>query len=99
MSPLLAQTGRAGQRQPRQLSGGKRTSRFDSSAAANDPKQTLIWSGNPLRVPRVERGAVAGGPVLRDSCRIASFEHRGRLVDVERRTAHSGVCLQVRLIF
>ena len=37
LSLLLALSCRAGQRQPRQLSGVKRTSWFDDAAAAIDP--------------------------------------------------------------
>jgi hypothetical protein len=44
---LLAQSGREGQRQPRQLSGVKRTSHFDHAAAANDPQQTLDCTPHP----------------------------------------------------
>ena len=35
----MAQGGHAGQRLPRQLSGVKRTFRFDRAAAADDPKR------------------------------------------------------------
>ncbi len=37
----MAQSGRAGRRLPRQLSGVKRTRHFDRAAAANDPKRTF----------------------------------------------------------
>jgi hypothetical protein len=39
MSPLLALSGRAGQRALRQLSGEKRTRHFDRAAAASDPSR------------------------------------------------------------
>jgi hypothetical protein len=40
-SPVMALSCRAGRRQPRQLSGVKRTSQLDRAAAASDPKRTL----------------------------------------------------------
>jgi len=44
----MALSGRAGRRQPRQLSGAKRTLQFDRSAAANDPKRTFIVTSGIL---------------------------------------------------
>ena len=40
----MALSCRAGYRQPRQLSGVKRTPHFDRAAAANDPKRTFAPS-------------------------------------------------------
>jgi hypothetical protein len=60
MSPLLAQSGHAGQRQSRQLSGVKRTRPSSAAAAANDPKRTspsLPLCGNIMLIPAQFRRA------------------------------------------
>ena len=55
----MAQSGRAGRRQPRQLLGVKRTLQFDRSAAANDPKRTPPHRRSTLAARTIgRRGAV-----------------------------------------
>ena len=69
----MAQSGRAGRRKPRQLSGVKRTSHFGRGAAANDPKRTWRRAHSTLGFWQVRRLSYPH----RQRVGVARFRHKG----------------------
>jgi hypothetical protein len=71
----LAKSGRAGRRQSRQLSGGKRTSQFARAAAANDPKPIFSVVRSAFRSGQSVTRALTFARTAIHAARLSAFEN------------------------